>query len=64
MVVQVVRDGILFGADRNVTTDLCVGDDVLASGQTQHPKVLKWPNQRDSGRLRRQGDDHRRRVHR
>jgi hypothetical protein len=44
MVVQVVRDGILFGADRNVTTDLCVGDDVLASGQTQHPKVLKWPN--------------------
>jgi hypothetical protein len=44
MVVQLVPGGLLFGADRNVTTSLSRGNDVLASGQSEHPKVLKWPN--------------------
>jgi hypothetical protein len=39
MVVQLVRDGLLFGADRNVTTSLSRGNDVLASGPSEHPKV-------------------------
>lgn len=43
MVVQLVREGLLFGADRNVTTIVRQGD-VIASGQSQSPKVLKWPN--------------------
>jgi len=33
---------MLFGADRNVTTQ--VGQDVIYVGQAQRPKVLKWPN--------------------
>ena len=44
LVVQLVPEGLLFGADRNITTELRLGDDVLASGQSQGPKVLKWPN--------------------
>lgn len=44
MVVQLVRDGMLFGADRNVTTTLSRGPNVVATGQTLRPKVLKWPN--------------------
>jgi hypothetical protein len=44
LVVQLVRDGLLFGADRNVTTKLSRGAEVLATGQSLHPKVLKWPN--------------------
>lgn len=44
LVVQLVPEGLLFGADRNITTSLLRGDDVLASGQSLRPKVLKWPN--------------------
>jgi hypothetical protein len=44
LVVQLVRDGLLFGADRNVTSSLRSGPDVIASGQSLRPKVLKWPN--------------------
>ena len=44
LVVQLVPEGLLFAADRNVTTSLRHGDDVLASGQSPRPKVLKWPN--------------------
>jgi hypothetical protein len=44
LVVQLVPEGLLFGADRNITTSLRRGDDVLASGQSLRPKVLKWPN--------------------
>ncbi len=43
LVVQLVPEGLLFGADRNVTTTVREGE-VVASGQTQQPKVLKWPN--------------------
>ena len=43
LVVQVVRDGLLFGADRNVTTTVHQPG-VVASGQAPRPKVLKWPN--------------------
>jgi hypothetical protein len=44
MVVQLVPEGLLFGADRNITTSLRRGNDVLATGQSLRPKVLKWPN--------------------
>lgn len=44
LVVQLVREGLLFGADRNITTSLRRGPDVLVSGQSQRPKVLRWPN--------------------
>lgn len=44
LVVQLVREGLLFGADRNITTSLRRGPDVLASGQSPRPKVLRWPN--------------------
>jgi hypothetical protein len=43
LVVQLVREGLLFGADRNVTTTVQQGARI-ASGQAQRPKVLKWPN--------------------
>jgi hypothetical protein len=43
LVVQLVPEGLLFGADRNVTIAVREGE-VIASGQTQQPKVLKWPN--------------------
>jgi hypothetical protein len=41
MVVLVVREGLLFGADRNVTTT-----NTLTGSTSQAPrrKVLKWPN--------------------
>jgi hypothetical protein len=42
LVVHLVQQGLLFGADRNVTTQ--VGTDVVYVGQAQRPKVLKWPN--------------------
>jgi hypothetical protein len=43
LVVQVVAEGLLLGADRNVTITVREGE-VISSGQTQQPKVLKWPN--------------------
>ncbi len=43
LVVQLVPEGLLFGADRNVTTTVQQGT-VIASGQAPRPKVLKWPN--------------------
>lgn len=43
LVVQLVPEGVLFGADRNVTTTVQQGA-LIASGQAQRPKVLKWPN--------------------
>lgn len=43
LVVQLVREGLLFGADRNVTTTVKRGT-MVASGQAPRPKVLKWPN--------------------
>jgi hypothetical protein len=43
LVVQLVAEGLLLGADRNVTITVREGE-VIASGQTQQPKVLKWPN--------------------
>jgi hypothetical protein len=47
LVVQLVREGLLFGADRNVTTQRTLTDgtaQVIVIGQTQRPKVLQWPN--------------------
>jgi hypothetical protein len=44
MVVQLVRDGLLFGADRNITSSLRNSSNVVATGQSPRPKVLKWPN--------------------
>lgn len=43
LVVQLVPQGILFGADRNVTwrTDAHA---VIRQGQTPRPKVMAWPN--------------------
>jgi hypothetical protein len=43
MVVQLVAEGILFATDRNITTTLS-GADTTMIGQSQRPKVLKWPN--------------------
>jgi hypothetical protein len=43
LLVQLVPEGLLFGADRNVTTTVQQGA-VIASGQAPRPKVLKWPN--------------------
>lgn len=45
--VQLVPEGLLFGADRNITSETTLGDAtvlVTVSGQSQRPKVLKWPN--------------------
>jgi hypothetical protein len=47
LVVQLVQEGLLFGADRNITAETTLGDGtvmVTVSGQSQRPKVLKWPN--------------------
>lgn len=43
MAVRVVGEGILFATDRNVTIEL-PGASPSAVGQSQRPKVLKWPN--------------------
>ena len=43
LVVQLVREGVLLGADRNVTISVQQGA-FVASGQSPRPKVLKWPN--------------------
>ena len=49
LIVQVVSQGMIFGADRNVTEtsiDLTSGGKLLkvVYGQSQRPKVLRWPN--------------------
>jgi hypothetical protein len=47
LVVQLVPEGILFGADRNITAQRTMregGEEIIVTGQTQRPKVLKWPN--------------------
>jgi hypothetical protein len=43
LVVQLVSEGLLIGADRNITTTNH-GDGVVRVGQARRPKVLKWPN--------------------
>ncbi|HZO97084.1 MAG TPA: hypothetical protein VFB42_06905 [Gaiellaceae bacterium] len=43
LVVHLVPEGILFGADRNITVTRS-GGGVALRGQTQRPKVLRWPN--------------------
>ncbi|MGZ4287334.1 MAG: hypothetical protein ACXVHB_23970 [Solirubrobacteraceae bacterium] len=43
MAVRVVGEGILFATDRNITTEL-PGASPPSIGQSQRPKVLKWPN--------------------
>jgi hypothetical protein len=42
LVVHLIPQGLIFGADRNVTTQ--VEGEVVYVGQSQRPKVLKWPN--------------------
>jgi hypothetical protein len=43
LVVHLVPEGLLFAADRNVTTSRSDGR-IERVGQTQKPKVLRWPN--------------------
>ncbi len=43
LVVHLVPEGLLFAADRNITAT-ATGGGVTYIGQTQRPKVLKWPN--------------------
>jgi hypothetical protein len=43
MAVQIVAEGILFATDRNITVSLTDDSGGLV-GQSQRPKVLKWPN--------------------
>lgn len=48
MVVQLAPQGLLIGADRNITTWVTLktgATTLVVSGQSQRPKVLKWPNQ-------------------
>lgn len=47
LVVQLSPQGLLFGADRNITSQLTLSDgtiEIVVSGQSERPKVLKWPN--------------------
>jgi hypothetical protein len=44
LVVHLVPEGQLFAADRNITATLPQRDGYLLRGQTQRPKVIKWPN--------------------
>lgn len=47
LVVHLTPQGLLFGADRNITSQVRRQDGqlvVLVEGQSQRPKVLKWPN--------------------
>jgi len=51
LVVQVLPQGIIFGADRNitetqVTTDSGICIITIVQGQSQRPKVLRWPNRK------------------
>lgn len=43
LAVHLVEQGLLFGADRNITTSLRAPAAVYV-GQSQRPKVLRWPN--------------------
>lgn len=47
LVAHIVPQGILFAADRNITTTVArqgTGTVTIVQGQSQRPKVLKWPN--------------------
>jgi hypothetical protein len=44
LVVRLVPKGLLFAADRNITQTLPHHRGYVLRGQTQRPKVLKWPN--------------------
>ena len=51
LMVRVVPQGIIFGADRNVTeTRITKSPNLnvitITTGQTQKPKVMKWPNKK------------------
>ncbi len=51
LVVQVLPQGIIFGADRNITITRITSDDrgrsvTVVLGQSQRPKVLRWPNKK------------------
>lgn len=43
LVTHLVPQGLIFAADRNITTSISVPP-VTYTGQMQRPKVLKWPN--------------------
>ncbi|MGB0094850.1 MAG: hypothetical protein WBP81_20240 [Solirubrobacteraceae bacterium] len=47
LVVRLVPEGLLFGADRNITAQVTLSDgteEIIVRGQSERPKVLKWPN--------------------
>jgi hypothetical protein len=44
LVTRLVPEGLLFAADRNITQTLPQQSGYVLRGQTQRPKVLKWPN--------------------
>ena len=47
LIVHLVPQGLLFGADRNITAEIRREDggiEIRVQGQSQRPKVLKWPN--------------------
>jgi hypothetical protein len=47
LAVRLVPDGLIFGADCNVTSRWVLEDGgvlITASGQSERPKVLNWPN--------------------
>jgi hypothetical protein len=51
LVVQVLPQGIIFGADRNITETRVASDSsgksvTVVLGQSQRPKVLRWPNRK------------------
>lgn len=51
LVVQVLPQGIIFGADRNITETRVTSDAsgksvTIVRGQSQRPKVLRWPNRK------------------
>ncbi len=51
LAVQVLPQGIIFGADRNITYTEVASDPsgqsvTIVFGQSQRPKVLRWPNRK------------------
>jgi hypothetical protein len=51
LVVQILPQGIIFGADRNITETRVASDSsgrsvTVVLGQSQRPKVLRWPNRK------------------
>jgi len=42
LVVEFLSEGLIFGADRNITLTYPNGS---TTQKSQHPKVLKWPNE-------------------